>query len=93
MATVNGKRATSKPRVFLTKLQRRNAEKLYNNILDSRGGYPEKAFRVVMDSLTIHEYSEKKASQRTPRRKDVTLSTTRDIDVAIAEQRLRDGGE
>jgi len=34
----------------------------------------------------------KKASKQKRLRKDTTLSTTTDIEVAIVEQRLRDGG-
>lgn len=93
MAKAYLKRKTGKPRVFLTKPQRKKAEKLYDRILNGRGGNPAKAFRIVMDSLSIHENKEKKAPKRTPHRKDVFLSTTRDIEVAIAEQRLRDRGE
>ena len=35
----------------------------------------------------------KKASKQKRRRKDAPVSTTRDIEVAIAEQRLRDEGK
>lgn len=51
-----------------------------------KGGYEATPY----EDLGLYK---EKASKRTPRRKDVTLSTTRDIEVAIAEQRLRDRGE
>ena len=44
-----------KPRVFLTKPQRRKAEKLYYNLIERRGINPEKAFIIVMDSISRHE--------------------------------------
>ncbi|OUS08858.1 hypothetical protein A9Q96_00505 [Rhodobacterales bacterium 52_120_T64] len=52
----------------------------------NQGGYEATSY----DDLGSYK---KKASKQKRRRKDAPVSTTTDIEVAIAEQRVRDKGE